>query len=229
MKARNTSGKFAAKSDVPRKVRSVNLTDSAWQWLAQTAEQAGISRNDYLEALAESNPIMETAKSDSFKTAEQPQTGASPIMETVNHALTTKEEALADAAIFGFTPEEALADAYFQINMLQANFDELEDKYDALNRKYSVVSPIMETDALIISKNQEIAELKEQLAAKNQIIAEADEQIERLESELATTPTVTPIAIELPDPIEMTNKLNALLTGKNRRLAVKDVAKILNE
>src|SRR4028119_756839 len=70
---RDTSGKFAPKSEVPRKVRSVNLTDGAWQWLAAVAKKAGMSRNDYLEALAEgSSPFMETAK---------PQ--AQPFMETV--------------------------------------------------------------------------------------------------------------------------------------------------
>lgn len=59
---RSTAGKFAPKSDAPRKVRSVNLTDVAWEWLAATAEQAGMSRNDYLEALAAGQtPFMETA------------------------------------------------------------------------------------------------------------------------------------------------------------------------
>jgi hypothetical protein len=60
-KVRDTLGKFAPKSEVPRKVRSVNLTDDAWQWLAAVAEKAGMSRNDYLETLAEgSNPFIET-------------------------------------------------------------------------------------------------------------------------------------------------------------------------
>ncbi len=70
---RDTSGKFAPKSELPRKVRSVNLTDEAWQWLAAVAEKAGMSRNDYLEALAEGNiPFMEMVK---------PQT--QPLMEMV--------------------------------------------------------------------------------------------------------------------------------------------------
>jgi hypothetical protein len=63
-KVRNTSRKFAPKSEVSRKVRSVNLTDDAWQWLATVADKTGMSRNDYLEALAEgSNPLMKTASS----------------------------------------------------------------------------------------------------------------------------------------------------------------------
>ena len=72
-KVRDTLGKFAPKSEVPRKIRSVNLTDDAWQWLAAVAEKVGMSRNDYLEALAEgSSPFMEMVK---------PQT--QPLMETV--------------------------------------------------------------------------------------------------------------------------------------------------
>ncbi len=193
-KARNTSGKFAAKSDVPRKVRSVNLTENCWQWLARIAEEAGMSRNDYLEALADGNPpLMETVEAT-----------ANPIMETVQTkpefdesiyaALVDAETAKKSAAIFGFSSDEALADAHFQINMLASNYDELEDRHEALKREYSLALPLMETvqtaptsevDTLIILKNQEIAELKAQLAGKNQIISEADEQISKLEDEAA--------------------------------------------
>jgi chromosome segregation ATPase len=55
---RDTLGKFAPKSETPRKIRSVNLTDDAWQWLATVAKKAQMSRNDYLEALAESNNLL---------------------------------------------------------------------------------------------------------------------------------------------------------------------------
>lgn len=48
----------------PAPIRSVNLTDDAWHWLATVAEKVGMSRNDYLEALASSNhPFMETVES----------------------------------------------------------------------------------------------------------------------------------------------------------------------
>src|SRR4028118_88477 len=96
---RDTSGKFAPKSEVPRKVRSVNLTDDAWQWLAAVAEKAGMSRNDYLEALAFGNvPLMETAKPqplpfmeavkaekeiDGANIEKQPDTELYPFIETV--------------------------------------------------------------------------------------------------------------------------------------------------
>ena len=96
---RDTLGKFVPKSEVPRKVRSVNLTDEAWQWLAAIAEKAGISRNDYLEALAEGNipfmemvepqaqPLIETAntkrKIDEVNIEKQPDTELYPFIETV--------------------------------------------------------------------------------------------------------------------------------------------------
>jgi len=98
-KVRDTLGKFAPKSEVPRKVRSVNLSDDAWQWLATVAEKAGMSRNDYLEALAESNiPLMETVQPqphpfmeavetergvDVVNIEEQPATELYPFIETV--------------------------------------------------------------------------------------------------------------------------------------------------
>ncbi len=80
-KARSTSGKFVPKSQTPRKIRSVNLTDDAWQWLAAVAQKSGMSRNDYLQALAEGNspfiemaqPLMETAESEFYPLKEMAQ------------------------------------------------------------------------------------------------------------------------------------------------------------
>jgi len=162
--------------------------------------EAGMSRNDYLEALAVGNPpIMETVKT-------KPE-----LDDSVRAALIDAESAKKTAAIFGFTPDEALADAHFQINMLTSNYDELEDRHEALKREYSVVFPIMETveatanpimetveadielhkqqleasDLIIRSKNQEIAALNARLAGKDEIISEATEQIERLESDMS--------------------------------------------
>jgi hypothetical protein len=96
---RDTLGKFVPKSEVPRKVRSVNLTDEAWQWLAAVAEKAGMSRNDYLEALAEGNsqfmemvepqaqPLIETVNTqreiDEVNNEKQPETELYPFIETV--------------------------------------------------------------------------------------------------------------------------------------------------
>jgi len=97
---RDALGQFAPKSEVPRKVRSVNLTDDVWQWLAAVAKKVGMSRNDYLEALAseDSNPLMETAipqtspfietaqpdlETTAAKMAHQPDSEVLPLIETV--------------------------------------------------------------------------------------------------------------------------------------------------
>jgi hypothetical protein len=90
---------IAPKSEVPRKIRSVNLTDDAWQWLAAVAEKVGMSRNDYLEALAEGSipfmemvkpqtpPLIETVeaerKVDEANIEKQPDTEFYPFIETV--------------------------------------------------------------------------------------------------------------------------------------------------
>jgi hypothetical protein len=83
-KPRDTSGKFAPKSEMPRRIRSVNLTDDAWQWLAAEAQKAGMSRNDYLEVLASgNNPLMETVKPESVPLMETVKPESVPLMETV--------------------------------------------------------------------------------------------------------------------------------------------------
>jgi hypothetical protein len=83
-KPRDTAGKFAPKSETPRRIRSVNLTDDAWQWLAAEAQKAGMSRNDYLEVLASgNNPLMETAEAESLPLMETVEAESLPLMETV--------------------------------------------------------------------------------------------------------------------------------------------------
>jgi len=103
---RDALGQFAPKSEVPRKVRSVNLTDDAWQWLAAVAEKAAMSRNDYLEALAEGNsrlmemvglqsqPFMETAESqleNDDAMTQQLNSEVSSLMETVQAEIESLE------------------------------------------------------------------------------------------------------------------------------------------
>ncbi len=75
------------------------MTDEAWQWLVAVAEKAGMSRNDYLEALGEGNspfmemaepqaqPLIETANTkreiDEVNIEEQPEIELYPFIETV--------------------------------------------------------------------------------------------------------------------------------------------------
>ena len=83
-------GKFAPKSETLRRIRSVNLTDDAWQWLVATAQKAGMSRNDYLEALAEGNNLlMETVEPQTQPLMETVEPQTQPLMETVEPDLQT--------------------------------------------------------------------------------------------------------------------------------------------
>jgi hypothetical protein len=81
-KVRDPLGKFALKSEVPHKVRLVNLTDEAWQWLVIVADKAGMSRNDYLKALAfGNNPFIETVNIQTSQFIETVSPKTSPFME----------------------------------------------------------------------------------------------------------------------------------------------------
>jgi hypothetical protein len=57
---RTEGGKFASKSDEPRHVRSIRLTNSTWEALGAIAIQRGITRADLLEELVEAGAITST-------------------------------------------------------------------------------------------------------------------------------------------------------------------------
>ncbi len=140
---RDALGQFAPKSEVPRKVRSVNLTDDAWQWLAAVAEKAGMSRNDYLEALAFGNiPLMETVK-------PQPQ----PLMETVE----TEREV--DGANIEKQPDTELY-PFIETVLTEVESVKLElEAVRAENQLLQLGNSRVEVETL----NQELASLREQL------------------------------------------------------------------
>lgn len=54
---RTEGGKFASKSDEPRHVRSIRLTNSTWEVLGAIATQRRITRADLLEQLIEEGVI----------------------------------------------------------------------------------------------------------------------------------------------------------------------------
>jgi hypothetical protein len=140
---RDTSGKFAPKSEVPRKVRSVNLTDDAWQWLAAVAEKAGMSRNDYLEALAFGNiPLMETAQ-------PQPQ----PLMEAVN------AEREVDGANIEKQPETEL---YPFIETVLTEVESVKLELEAVRAENQLLQ-LGNFEVEVETLNQELASLREQL------------------------------------------------------------------
>jgi DNA repair exonuclease SbcCD ATPase subunit len=162
---RDTLGKFVPKSEVPRKVRSVNLTDDAWQWLATVAEKAGMSRNDYLEALAEGNsPFMEMV---------EPQ--AQPLMETAN----TKREI--DEVNIEKQPETELY-PFIETVLTEVESVKLElEAARAENQLLQLGNSSVEAETL----NQELASLREQLEAERASRQKIEAELSELKQNFA--------------------------------------------
>lgn len=55
---RNDSGQFEAKSDEPRRVRSIRLTDSTWDNLGKLADERSITRADLVEGWMSQNYVL---------------------------------------------------------------------------------------------------------------------------------------------------------------------------
>ena len=142
-KVRDALGQFAPKSEVPRKVRSVNLTDDAWQWLAAVAEKAGMSRNDYLEALAEGSipfmemaaPLMEMApveiETDGANIMQQPNSEAAPLMETVQAEIESFEQQLRSQSRRLEEQDQELLKLYERNSDLELEVQNLKEQLEA--------------------------------------------------------------------------------------------------
>jgi len=166
-KVRDTLGKFAPKSEVPRKIRSVNLTDDAWQWLAAVAEKAGMSRNDYLEALAESsNPLMETVKS-------QPQ----PFMEAVN------AERKVDGANIEKQPNTEL---YPFIETVISEVESVKLEVEAVRAENQLLQL---GNSEVETLNQELASLRSQLETERASREKIEAELSELNQNSALTAT----------------------------------------
>jgi predicted DNA-binding ribbon-helix-helix protein len=63
---RTEGGRFASKSDEPRHVRSIRLTDSTWEALGAIAIQRGLTRADLLEELVEEGVISQIGRAPRF-------------------------------------------------------------------------------------------------------------------------------------------------------------------
>jgi len=160
-KTRNTSGKFASKSEVSRKVRSVNLTDAAWRWLATVADKAGMSRNDYLEALAaeDSNPFMETAisqtapfmetaipdlETDAAKMAHQPDAEVLPLIEMVRPENQQLHIELGNCASKKELLKQELAELRSQLETERADREEIDAELCELKQNSAPVATVSE-------------------------------------------------------------------------------------
>jgi predicted DNA-binding ribbon-helix-helix protein len=60
---RNRKGKFTSKSDEPRSVRTMRLTESTWKALGEAAEKQSITRADLIEQLVQSEAFLNDVQS----------------------------------------------------------------------------------------------------------------------------------------------------------------------
>jgi hypothetical protein len=174
---RDTLGKFAPKSEKPRKIRSVNLTDDAWQWLATVAKKAQMSRNDYLEALAESNnPLMETVSPqlqpfigmvkterevDGANIEKQPDTEFYPFIETVLSEVESVKLEL--EAVRAENQLLQLGNSRVEVETLNQELASVRERQEAVqaeNEKLKANQPVAEFEL------PEAADLYNQLKAK---------------------------------------------------------------
>jgi hypothetical protein len=174
---RDTLGKFAPKSETPRKIRSVNLTDDAWQWLTTVAKKAQMSRNDYLEALALGSspfmemvelrvqPLMETVKTerevDGANIEKQPDTELYPFIETV---LTEVESVKLELeAVRAENQLLQLGNSSLEVETLNQELASVRGRLEAVqaeNEKLKASQPVAEFEL------PEAADLYNQLKAK---------------------------------------------------------------
>jgi len=138
---------------------------------------------------------------DKREAIEAPGKFERPSDDDISAATVSVEEAKKHAQIYGFTPEEALADAYFQVNMLTSNFDELEDRYEALKADYA---KLLESSGHIKAEREKrIAELRSQLATERADREEIEGELFALKQKSATA------GKDFPDAADLLNQLKA--------------------
>ncbi|MEG4281369.1 hypothetical protein QUA62_28485 [Microcoleus sp. MON1_C1] len=210
-KARNTSGKFAPKSETPRKIRSVNLTDDAWQWLADVAAQAGVSRNDYLEVMAEGGiPFMETVETKVTPFMETVETEVALFMETV------ETETKVDSANTAQQPDSEIYPLIETVEVASGSHKEEDTRaeYNAL----------LESSTHITNKlREEVAKLRSQLEAERGDREEIESQLS--EKKQNSAPAATLSEKLTPDAAMMLSKLRA--KRKKSKVELADVEALL--
>jgi hypothetical protein len=202
-KVRDTLGKFAPKSEVPRKVRSVNLTDEAWQWLATVAEKAEMSRNDYLEALAEDNsPFMQMV---------EPQ--AKPLIETAN----TKKEI--NEANIEKQPETEL---YPFIETVLTEVESVKLELEAARAENQLLQ-LGKFEVEVKTFNQELASLRSQLETERVSREKIEAELSKLKQNSAPATTVSEKLA--PDAATILSQLRA--KRKKSPVSLTDIEAIL--
>lgn len=71
MQGRNDKGQFGSKSESNRKVRSLRVTDDAWEKLGEMAKERGITRADLVEEFVSGSLPSNTRYNDGIKLLEE--------------------------------------------------------------------------------------------------------------------------------------------------------------
>jgi hypothetical protein len=202
-KVRDTLGKFAPKSEVRRKVRSVNLTDDAWQWLEAVAKKAGMSRNDYLEVLAEGSiPFMEMVK---------PQT--QPLMETV------EAERKVDEANIEKQPD---TEFYPFIETVLTEVESVKLELEAARAENQLLQ-LGNSSVELENLNQELASLRSQLETERASREKIEAELSKKEKN--SSPAVTLSEKLTPDAATILSKFRA--KRKKSPVSLADIEAIL--
>jgi len=200
---RDTLGKFAPKSEVPRKVRSVNLTDNAWQWLAAIAQKAGMSRNDYLEALAEGNiPLIETVKPQS-----------QPFMEAVK-----AEREVDDANI----EKQLDTELYPFIETVLTEVESVKLELEAIRVENQLLQ-LDNSEVKVKTLNQELASLRSQLETERGGREKLEAELSELKKNSAPAATLSEKLT--PDAATILSQLRA--KRKKSPVSLADIEAIL--
>ena len=202
-KVRDTLGKFAPKSEVPRKVRSVNLTDEAWQWLAAVAEKAGMSRNDYLEALAKGNsPFIEMV---------EPQ--ARPLIETVDIKREVDEVNI---------EKQQETEIYPFIETVLTEVESVKLELEAVRAENELLQ-LGNSEVEVENLNQELTSLREQLETERAERSEIEVELSELKKNSA--PAATLWEKVAPDAATILSQLRA--KRKKSPVSLTDIEAIL--
>ena len=200
---RDTLGKFAPKSEVPRKVRSVNLTDNAWQGLAAIAQKAGMSRNDYLEALAEGNiPLIETVKPQS-----------QPFMEAVK-----AEREVDDANI----EKQIDTELYPFIETVLTEVESVKLELEAIRGENQLLQ-LDNSEVKVKTLNQELASLRSQLETERGGREKLEAELSELKKNSAPAATLSEKLT--PDAATILSQLRA--KRKKSPVSLADIEAIL--
>lgn len=89
---RGDRGRFAAKGDAYRLVRSIRLTDDTWKALGEKADDQDMTRADYLEALASGEIEWESDRDQKDQDSEL-DFDPEDVAELLREALTLKANA----------------------------------------------------------------------------------------------------------------------------------------